>query len=205
MRVNLAITDRCNRACKNCCCGIPKIKNHWDISFPELEDAAKTIKGVDVIRLTGGEPSTHPLFTEISSMVRDMFGCKFLEIETNGYLFPKDMEVFEKFDLVEVTNYTEPTFATNKSLIEMVLKNKRLIGKVHIGDPVVHFPIDRRSPGKTCERGNLTMVSLYKGRIYPCAMGWGIDDPVSVALSPNWKEELKKLKLPCDRCFLAGT
>lgn len=204
MRVNLAITDRCNRQCKDCCCGIPNIGHNWDISFPELVRAAAAIKGVNNLRLTGGSPSLHPQFNEIARTAKTMFGCKVLEIETNGSVFKKDQEVLEVFDLIEVTNYTAPDFEPNQDLIDLALKNPRLVGKLHIGDPVKHFPRQRRNPG-TCERGNLTMVSLYRDRIYPCAMGWGIDDPVSVPLSDNWFEELKKLKLPCERCFMAGT
>jgi hypothetical protein len=169
-----------------------------------LEKVAEVIRGVHTIRLTGGEPSIHPMFAEIATAARELFRCKVLEVETNGASFPTNQDIFTVFDLVEVTNYTEPNFVPNKDLVDLVLKNPKLKGIIHIGSPVVHFPRSRRAPG-TCERGNLTMVSIYKNRIYPCAMGWGIDNPVSVPLSSKWIEELKKLKLPCERCFMAGT
>ena len=204
MRINLAITDRCSRACPSCCCNIPRIKDHWDISFVELERAANCISGIRRLRLTGGEPSIHPMFKEIVLMAREMFKCSAFEIETNGYYFDKDQSIFEHFDLIEVTNYHEPEFKSNQKDIESVLKNVKLRGKVHIGDPVVHYPRTRRGVTK-CERGNFRMPSLYKGRIYPCAMGWGIDDPVSIQLSKDWLEQLNKVDLPCKRCFMADT
>jgi hypothetical protein len=204
MRVNLAITDRCSRSCKDCCCGIPLIKDHWDISFVELENAAKFISGTHTIRLTGGESSMHPLFKEIVQIARDIFKCSVLEIETNGYYYDKDLDVFEPFDLIEITNYHAPEFKPNQKEIESFLGNMKLRGKVHVGDPVVHFPRARRGTNK-CERGNLSMVSLYKNRVYPCAMGWGIEDPVSVPLSKDWFEKLKSVELPCNRCFMADT
>lgn len=204
MRVNLAITDRCNRACPECCCNVPRIKEHWDISMAELQKAADTIPGIHALRLTGGCPSLHPLFVEIVPILRGMFDCKILEIETNGQHYNKTHEVMKEFDLIEISRYTDPDFIPNTAEIERFIKDPLLAGKVHVGGPAIHFPRSRRAPG-TCERGNLSMVSLYKSRIYACAMGWGIDDPISVPLSPDWLEVLKMQPLPCSRCFMAGT
>lgn len=171
----------------------------------DLVVGAAVVRGVHTVRLTGGCPALHPQFEKIVPLLKPMFECKRLEVETNGYIDKIPHEILKAFDLIEVTRYTAPTFIPNTAEIKSISEDPILAGKVHIGDPVVHFPRTRRAPGKTCERGNLTMVSLYKGRVYACAMGWGIDDPVSVPVSKNWLEELKKLPLPCNRCFMAGT
>jgi MoaA/NifB/PqqE/SkfB family radical SAM enzyme len=200
--INFAITDRCDRICPECCCNIPSLKSHWDISVPELTQAAQQIKRIEHLILTGGEPSLHPNFLNIVPLLKGLFNCGSLEIETNGFLFKKNLSIFIAFDRISITNYTAPEFTPNKDLIEIALKSPELKGKVFVGNAMHHTPRTHRGL-KKCERAFIKTVSVYKNRMYPCCMGWGIEDPVSIPLTENWREEIIKVKLPCSRCFFA--
>jgi hypothetical protein len=200
--INLAITDRCNRSCPECCCDVPRIKEHWEISLTELHECAEEVGHVKRLTLTGGEPTIHYDFEFLVDWLKYNKFFDFLELSTNGYLFDKSPEIFERFDKIFLSNYVAPEFEPNWPRIKAALSNPKLKGKLEVWAPIHHEPRSGRGT-KKCPRGYFETVSIYKGRMYPCCMGWGIEDPVSIPLTKNWREEIIRVELPCNRCFFA--
>jgi len=199
--VNLAITDLCDRSCPECCCDIPKIKKHWIISIEGLKRAANALKGIQRVTLTGGEPSMHPMFNEIVWASKELFNCKSLELSTNGRCFNGDHKILEFFDKIIVSRYDAPEFESNSLLIEKGLKNTDICSKIEVWG--VHH-ISRLNRGtKKCPRGYFETISLYKDRVYPCCMGWGVEGFPSVELDNDWEKKVTSLELPCKICFFA--
>lgn len=198
--VNLAITDRCNRKCPECCCDVPKIKINWDINMAEIIHAANYLYGIKRLTLTGGEPSLHPDFETIVPQLKKMFGCKYLEIESNGMVAEK-IPILKHFDVVAVTRYSPPEFIDSND--EMIKKLES--GKFNLKiDPLPIKHVSRTSRGKrACLRGSGETVAVYKNRVYPCCMGWGIKESKFVILSESWKLDVMKLPRPCSNCFFS--
>jgi hypothetical protein len=199
--VNLVITDRCNRACPECCCGVPDIKNNWCISLKDMVDASKMMYGIDRVNLTGGEASMHPEFALFGPLLKDMFGCRMLTIETNGFLFKKNPEAFDCFDKVYATLYDKPEFEhSNKEDIEFL--KKRLGDKLQV-IKISHVSKSIKHGTKKCDRGRYETVSLYKNRLYPCCVAWGISVDASIPLTSTWRDNIVKVHPPCKECFFA--
>lgn len=205
--VNLVLTDRCNRACPECCCDVPRIKEPWSASWLALEAAAEHIRGIERVQLTGGEPSMHPQFRMWVPEMRKLFDCKKLTVETNGFLFKRHPSLFSLFDEVLFTHYAPPEFAEdNIGDFNFLQPFLRALGAKTILHciPISHVSRERRGAG-TCARGSSETVAIYKGRVFPCCMGWGIPGATSCELSAVWREDVTALKLPCRECFFAGS
>lgn len=201
--VNLAITTICNRSCPNCCCDIPRIKQHWNADLDYLNRAAQCFKNIDRIKLTGGEPSLHPQFEELVPKLKKLFQCQHLTIETNGARFRQIPYVFEHFDEIIVTHYSPPEFIEDNGeeilFLQEYLRPKGI--KVQMID-IHHIPRTHRG-NQPCSRGFSETVSCFQGRIYSCCMGWGIDGAPSVPMKTGWRDALPTIPLPCSSCFFA--
>lgn len=201
--VNFAITDRCNRNCPECCCDVPRITKHWDITMAGIKRAAKALYGIGRLTLTGGEPTLHPLLLEFLPQLRELFGCSSLEIETNGMVSQEVILALNSFDVVAVTRYGPPRFESNEKEIEAI---ERAVdpSKLRIDASIVtHIPRSHRG-NRGCVRGAGITVSVYKDRVYPCCMGWGIHSSQSVHLSETWEKDVIALPRPCGDCFFAN-
>lgn len=88
--VSLILTDRCNLRCNYCYGNYEPILNSFlpIIRAKELIEQLKNV-GVRVLELTGGEPLTHPNFTEILELACESFD--YISIMTNGSLFRKEL------------------------------------------------------------------------------------------------------------------
>lgn len=200
--VNLAITDRCNRNCSECCCDVLGIAEHWDISMAGINRAAKALYGIERLTLTGGEPTHYPLLLDVLPKLKSLFGCNSLEIETNGSVPKNVLSKLNLFDVVAVTRYGPPEFESNEKeikAVEMAVDPSRL--RI---DPstAVHVPRSHRG-NRACVRGAGITVAVYRDRVYPCCMGWGIHTSQSVPLSETWEKDVMALPRPCKDCFFA--
>jgi pyruvate-formate lyase-activating enzyme len=72
-------------------------------------------RGIERIHLTGGEPSLHPKFKEWAPKFRELFQCRDLTVESNGFGFQRFPEVFAHFDVVYASLYSEATFVPGGS------------------------------------------------------------------------------------------
>ncbi|MGM0406763.1 MAG: GTP 3',8-cyclase MoaA [Bacteroidota bacterium] len=91
--LRISVTDRCNLRCVYC---MPeegvKLLEHQDIlSFDEITEVAKAAvrKGVDKIRLTGGEPLVRKEIVELVRMIGKIEGIKDYSMTTNAILLDK--------------------------------------------------------------------------------------------------------------------
>jgi hypothetical protein len=112
--------------------------------------------------------------------------------------------VLNFFDVVAVTRYGLPQFIVSNekeiAIIEGIVDPSRL----RISPSVVsHTPRDRRGTGGVCARGSGETVSVYKDRVYPCCMGWGIGTSESVPISTSWESDVMRLSRPCKDCFFS--
>lgn len=174
------------------------------MTYDEIVNAAKYFHGIETIALSGGEPSIHPELETWVPKLKELFGCKNLDIDTNGTMFKKKPEIFRYFDNIYVSNYPKdfyPGLKGNKSEIDFIL-NYYPDKKFHISGEMVHIDRKRRLGG-SCFRESNGTVHYANGRLYPCCVGPGLDTKVSIPLTENWKEEILKTYPPCNNCFLA--
>ncbi len=88
--VSIELTDHCNFKCKHCYNkSTPQKKEYIDKNW--LIHILNDLKylGVDLIELTGGEPLTHPKFTQILKYSLESFSL--VSVITNGYLLTEDI------------------------------------------------------------------------------------------------------------------
>ncbi len=229
---SLGLTSHCQVNCPSCSWGINKIpmNKREFYSWEYLENISKYIYGIDKVYIIGGEPTMHPNFAEWSPKFRELFGCKELYVWTNGYgnfLFP---EVFINYDWVIMTKYTGKTFkgAPNNSE-EMDFLFRYYEGKTtRITDRVINengdlcilkgdgIPrismgeIEHRRPPEVQKTGNCgrdwkgsNMVAYLDGKIFPCCGALYLPESVGIEPTENWREEITKLLIPCDRCLFA--
>jgi len=91
--LRVSVTDRCNLRCVYC---MPaegvKLMHHNDIlRFNEIVDTIKyaVSKGVDKIRITGGEPLVKKGIVELVEMIANIEGIKDFGMTTNGIFLKK--------------------------------------------------------------------------------------------------------------------
>jgi len=91
--LRISVTDRCNLRCVYCMPeeGIPLISHHEILSFNEIFAAAKFLvgKGIDKVRITGGEPLVRKGIVDLVKMLSAINGIKDLAMTTNGVLLEK--------------------------------------------------------------------------------------------------------------------
>ena len=88
--LRLAITDRCNLRCNYCMPGedVQFLETGDRLTLDELKFTCKIMAdlGVEKIRLTGGEPFTHPDMMELMAYLHGLESVTSLHITTNGIL-----------------------------------------------------------------------------------------------------------------------
>jgi len=91
--LRISVTDRCNFRCKYCMPaeGVPMISHSDVLSFDEIADFTRLAvsRGIDKVRLTGGEPLVRKGIVSLVKMLADIDGIKDLSMTTNGALLPK--------------------------------------------------------------------------------------------------------------------
>ena len=55
-----------------------------NVTWDYIIESARYLKGIKMIKLTGGEPTMHPQFQEFVPKLKELFQCEILSIETNG-------------------------------------------------------------------------------------------------------------------------
>lgn len=206
--INFMITTECNRRCPDCCCNIPYKKERQHFDWDYIQESAKYMQNLDRIQLTGGEPTMHPDFLKIVPRLKDLFNCKNLTIETNGWGFHIFPEVFKFFDWIQVTHYTSKTYlgcddnTDDIKFLQNYLKNYPV--EIKIAE-VVHIQRNGIKRGSICARGTSETVSYENGLIYPCCVGNGVTGAVGIPLDYHWKDmiEYGAVPLPCKNCWFS--
>jgi len=94
--LRVSVTDRCNLRCVYCMppSGV-KLLNHSDIlSFEEMADfvAFSVSKGINKVRITGGEPLVRKGVVNFVKMLSEIDGIEDLSMTTNGILLAEHAE-----------------------------------------------------------------------------------------------------------------
>ncbi|PLW93337.1 MAG: radical SAM protein [Marinilabiliales bacterium] len=91
--LRISVTDRCNFRCTYCMPeeGVPLMSHHDILSFDEIVELTRLAvsKGIDKVRITGGEPLVRKGIVSLVKMLADIDGIKDLSMTTNGALLPK--------------------------------------------------------------------------------------------------------------------
>ncbi len=91
--LRISVTDRCNLRCTYCMpAGGVKLLSHSDIlSFNEIIAVIKhgVKRGINKIRITGGEPLVRKGIVELTAMIANIDGITDLAMTTNAILLPK--------------------------------------------------------------------------------------------------------------------
>lgn len=169
-------------------------------------NAAKYLHGLDRLHVTGGEPTLHPKFTEFAPGLRDLFGCKQLTMETNGYGFKRFPETFKLFDEVYASVYTPETYPgcpDNREQIAYIEKYLAGSATKFMTGLINFIPRSRRGT-KMCHRGRSNDVTYARGLLFPCCVSSGIlEVDHGIPLTENWREEIVKVDIPCEHCWFA--
>jgi len=201
--IHLAVTTACDRNCPDCCFGSgqrPAVHYPWPAYFQKV---AEHVYGIERIRLTGGEPTLHPDFAQIAASCKTLFGCKTLEIETNGFRAREHAGVMGCFDLILVSLYgaegikgTGP--GDNSEVVDWITAHFNS----SVFDARFGFtPRSQRRSGLKCYRGDLDIAAYDDGKLYGCCVGPGIPGAPSIPLTVDWRERLDSLPLPCQDCW----
>lgn len=90
----IEIVDSCNLACPTCYADSPQ---STQISAVPLEDLKRRIQGVidrkgtiEILQLSGGEPTLHPQFFELLRWLQDHPGIDYVLLNTNGVRIAND-------------------------------------------------------------------------------------------------------------------
>lgn len=196
--IALDLTTVCNRACENCCAAINMGKRpaaHHDMAY--FERAAGFLYGVERIHCTGGEPLTHPQFDELASRFREMFGCKTLTVQTNGFRVEEHAEALRNFDHVYPSLYGPE----NAKQVEFIQINYPSTTWPHGEQGFT--PRSQRGSGGACFRGRSDTVAHADGKLYGCCVAPGVDGAVGIEPTMDWRERIQDAPLPCSECWFA--
>lgn len=88
--LRISVTDRCNLRCTYCMPeeGIPLVNHSEILSFDEIEDFTRLAvsRGINKVRITGGEPLVRKGITELVRRLASIEGIDDLSMTTNGQL-----------------------------------------------------------------------------------------------------------------------
>lgn len=91
--LRISVTDRCNLRCVYCMPeeGVKLLDHKYILTFDEIVDLTKTAvrKGVNKVRITGGEPLVRKGIVDLVKMIGEIDGIKDFAMTTNGILLNK--------------------------------------------------------------------------------------------------------------------
>ena len=218
-RIALPITRACNRDCPEC--SARKADPDWDrahphVSVDELKWVGKTLGPIKTIEVTGGEPSRHPEFKEISEHFHDWFQSNDIMLLTNAlefYYCPEKLPLLLYYDRVYISWYTnefgikygvDPNTAAVNYVEDYLKKSGKKFWTQRMDQ---HCPIGK-PPYKgipTCGYDVGDSVGYGAGKIYGCCTAyWLSDRGKGIPLTEDWRKHLSEIELPCAGCFLTG-
>src|SRR5206468_1745621 len=94
----IEIVHSCNLACPTCYADSPP-RNNNEVDAVPVEDLKRRIQGVvdrkgriEILQLSGGEPTLHPRFFELVGWIQDHPGIDYVLLNTNGVRIARDEE-----------------------------------------------------------------------------------------------------------------
>lgn len=199
--VNLEFTTHCNKRCPDCCVGIGINRVMQHHTWEYFEQAAKWLYGIERVHLTGGEPTSHPKFSEYVPRIRELFGCKTLSMVTNGYRVPKYEDlIVECFDFINFSDYED-----QRPALESIRK-RMPVNVNHEGiNGALFFPRAASGGGNPCTRASWFSngCAYADGKFWACCVAQGINEGVGIEPQEGWQQLLMTASLPCKTCFFS--
>lgn len=197
------MTTHCNKRCPDCCTGIGINRTLRHHTWEYFEEAARWLRPINRINLTGGEPTTHPKFAEFVPRFRELFGCSILTMNTNGYRVAEHIEtIVSNFSWVDFSDYQDRYDA-----LALLRARGVTVGTYDAGPNGSNFVprIRRTVAGKPCSRACFISdgCAYAEGKFFGCCVGPGIPTATAMEPCPEWKTLLPAVPLPCGGCWFA--
>jgi cyclic pyranopterin phosphate synthase len=213
--LRISVTDRCNFRCTYC---MPKEVFGRDfpflpraelLTFEEITRLARLFvnRGVEKIRLTGGEPLLRRNIEELIAMLRGIDGLRDLTLTTNGSLLPRKAEALREAGLQRITvsldSLDDEVFT---SMNDMDVPVQRVLDGIEAADHAGLWPIKINMVVKrgTNDQHVLDMARYFRGSGHIVRFiefmdvghtnGWKMDEVVPAAevvraISAEWPLE----------------
>jgi len=203
VKLEIAITDYCNLACPNCSQAVPLIKNKQTMSLSHIKNIAKLTDGhFDIIKISGGEPTMHPQFREITESLHSMFPkAKGFEMATNGFKLLEYKDIIHNFDWICLSNYPGLNDKEYNEILKQNFPNvypEEKIIERDLVDIKILPNIDKQNIFEHCSLKYIYKVT--QDRLYPCCMLFAVSvmrtldrTKVSTKLDEEWKINLFNL------------
>ena len=191
--ITLSITTFCNRNCPYCCCGIPKAegKTHYDISY--FERLIPYFKNMKEIFITGGEPTLHPNFYEVTNYIKKYLKPRKYSLATNGYGLNKlPLKHFLHFNKIHISEYDNPSNNEETEQFKKIAPDSLF----RIVNGINH--IKKASGENPCKRASSGWLAFENNLLYPCCVV--VDRGIGIELSDDWREKILDVSLPCNIC-----
>ena len=220
-RVQVPIVSVCNRQCPECCARerltwYNKQIKELEIPIEELRRVGNLIGKIGRIEITGGEPTLHSKFEELTNNLETIFQCNDFMLVTNGWLFGKDpskLPLLLKYQRVWVSHYTEQFVARHggvSNTFEYMLVTQFLQAHHHLN--VMKVQIDGHVPygeppyeGTPCAHYWSDMIAYHEGQLFGCCVAWSLPlQGKGIPLTSEWRDHVKEIELPCETCFRSG-
>lgn len=207
--LGILITEQCNLQCVDCCQAIPLINDPKDMTMAEFEQLAKATGGLRIprIAISGGEPTTSPIFSKICASMKRLFNSPCFELRTNGIMLRGYLDELAFFDKVVVSYYPGRSPDSVKSLPTIDPKISLYVNADFKKMQKPHISNARGDSWRHCWRYGY--VNVVANRIYPCCgisgsaryQGLRLDE-LSIPVAPGWPEKLDKVAMPrlCRSC-----
>jgi hypothetical protein len=226
--VILHLTDRCNLECSFCVKGVPFQKEDElrDLALSDLDRIAELLRDYryDILKISGGEPTLHSGFAEITRRLPDLFPGKKYYLATNGAGLQKFREVLPIYDRIDLSYYPEQTaqaryYSKARDLVSLHPNIVEMAKGLDHDDPanrsgwaadtrdgfavvddIRTFPnFGRTNVFQKC--GLREWRVIVNGRIYPCCVASGLAEvrgisrsELSVPLDANWQQAIRQLE-----------
>lgn len=211
-KIHIPITTKCNRSCSDCFAKdlIPEGK---DIPVQQLYDESRNIGFINEIEISGGEPTLHSNFEEITYSLRNIYDCPDFMLVTNGAIFEKHefkLPLLLKYNRVWLSHYNDEFKKKygGKTNTEIVVKIRKFLdgSGTHLYEiPIVnHHSEKEKSQCDECPQYNSSMVSCFNGKLHGCCVAWSRVDSKGILLSPEWRGWLNEIDIPCEGCRFKG-
>lgn len=213
-QLELTITDFCNLNCPLCAQGIPIQKDKRTMSIDYLKDISVFFKPYEfsVIKVSGGEPTLHPQFSEICKKLPEFFPSKHYVLATNGFKLEKYRESIGIFDIIDLSNYPGLNDEVYDRLIKLNMPGlKASKKKDYKGMKDIYFKANLRKDNicKYCDR--TVQLKIVQDYIYPCCVVFGLSllnnidvKEAGVRVDKDWRQKLANIDLErfCKICWL---
>ncbi len=176
--LEIAITDFCNLTCNFCSQGTPLQKDKLRMTYDQIKNYIKlAIKNneIDIIKLSGGEPTMHPDFRKICKIIKKNQSKKIFQLASNGIKMKKylhDLIVFDQIDLTHYPNENDEIFFNLKKL-----KLKNVITYEKDNFVLDNVFDDNKNANKNFDVYKFCNYSKVKkivqGRLYNCCIAFG--------------------------------